>query len=456
MTILVPIEIKVREFNSRSFLISKLINNTNFDIVVGEKSKVYNLFKHNTGMYLLSKGGPKPTFRFPKEKYKNNFIGIMDEEGPIMNMDNNEMRTRLHDYIIKNIDDYFFWGDKDLFSAKKYFKRYVNKINNFGHPKYDLLKKENIKFYKTEINKLKKKYGKFIFIPLSHSTDQIVNKDKYTIHNYNVKKNLNKTLKNYKKFLINDKKNYLKLISFIEDLAKKNPNLNIIIRPHPRQKIDLVQKRFSKNFHNIKVVYEGVITSWIAACDLYIHSGCTSFLEAASLQKKIIYVYENEDYKSSKMFKDYGYYFESYKKCLQFLTRKINYKFFKLNNSSKPKSIITNTKNNKYFYKDFIRFLKKNYHNKLKPLQILYSKKNKLEIFYSKCKVLVKKQILKFSTLRYFLSLINVSYLLTTEYKKKKFPYLHKSELKDSLNRIPTKKFDIIELSENLFLIKKI
>ena len=99
--------------------------------------------------------------------------------------------------------------------------------------------------------------------------------------------------------------------------------------------------------------------------------------------------------------------------------------------------------------------MKKNYHNKLKPLQIFYSKKNKLEIFYSKCKVLVKKLILKSSILRYFLSLINVSHLLTKDYKEKKFPYLHKSELKNSLNRIPTKKFDIIELSENLFLIKK-
>ena len=79
MTILVPLEIKVREINSRTFLISKLLDKTNFDVVIGEKSKVYNLFKHNEGMYLLSKGGARPSFRFPKEKYKKNFIGIIDE-----------------------------------------------------------------------------------------------------------------------------------------------------------------------------------------------------------------------------------------------------------------------------------------------------------------------------------------------------------------------------------------
>ena len=156
MTILVPLEIKVREINSRTFLISKIIDSTNFDIVIGEKSKVYNLFKHNEGMYLLSKGGPKPNFQFPKKNYKKNYIGIVDEEGPIMNMDNNEIRTRLHDHIIRNIDDYFFWGDRDLFTTKKYFKKHTCKINNFGHPKFDICKKENIKFYKREIKILKK------------------------------------------------------------------------------------------------------------------------------------------------------------------------------------------------------------------------------------------------------------------------------------------------------------
>ncbi len=456
MTILVPLEIKVREINSRTFLISKIINNTNFDIVIGEKSKVYNLFKHNDGMYLLSKGGPKPFFQFPKKKYKKNYIGIVDEEGPIMNMDRNEKNSRLHDYIIKNIDDYFFWGDKDLFTSKKYFKKYTNKINNFGHPKFDICKKENIKFYEKEIKNIKKKYNKFIFIPFSHNPDQIENKKKYTIHSYNIKKNLDKTLKNYKEFLNNDKKNYIKLINFTEELAEQNPNLNIIVRPHPRQNIDLVKKRFKKNLPNIKVIYEGVITPWIESCELYIHSGCTSFLEAASLQKKIIYICENEDYKSSKMYKHYGYHFTSYKKCLTFLRKKIDKKYFHLSHSSKPTAIISNTKNKKYFYKDFIKFIKKNYDNKLQPIKKTYPTKTKIENYIGILKVFVKKLLIKVPILRQIVFLINPSLLLTKEYKEKKFPSLDISELKNYLNRTTTKKFNIIKLSDNLFLIKKI
>ena len=99
MTILLPLEIKVREFHSKIFLASKLLDETNFDVVIGEKNKVYNLFKHNQGVYLLSKGGPRKRFGFDKKKYRNNFLGILDEEGPISNFDVNEKIIRLNVFL---------------------------------------------------------------------------------------------------------------------------------------------------------------------------------------------------------------------------------------------------------------------------------------------------------------------------------------------------------------------
>ena len=91
-----PLEIKDREFHAKIFLASKIIENTNFDVVIGEKNKVYNLFKHNKNVYLLSKGGPKLGFRFLKKNIKKNYLGILDEEGPILNLDKHEKNTRLH------------------------------------------------------------------------------------------------------------------------------------------------------------------------------------------------------------------------------------------------------------------------------------------------------------------------------------------------------------------------
>ena len=127
MTILLPIEVKVREFHSKIFLASKILNKTNFDVLIGEKGKVYNLFKKNKRVYLLSKGGPRLGFRFEKNKYKDNFIGILDEEGPISNFDVDEKKSRLNSYILENIDDYFLWGNEDLNKNNSFFYRFKKK-----------------------------------------------------------------------------------------------------------------------------------------------------------------------------------------------------------------------------------------------------------------------------------------------------------------------------------------
>ena len=92
-----------------------------------------------------------------KKKYKDNFLGILDEEGPISNFDVDAKRSRLNSYILENVDDYFLWGNEDLSKNNSFFFRFKKKLKNYGHPKFDILKKNHIKFYEKEIKLLKKK-----------------------------------------------------------------------------------------------------------------------------------------------------------------------------------------------------------------------------------------------------------------------------------------------------------
>ena len=68
MTIALPIEIKVREYLSKAFLAYKIVENSDQNVVIGEKNKVHSLFKKNENIFLLSKGGPAKLFKF----YNNN------------------------------------------------------------------------------------------------------------------------------------------------------------------------------------------------------------------------------------------------------------------------------------------------------------------------------------------------------------------------------------------------
>lgn len=459
MTILLPIEIKIREFHSKIFLASKLLERTNFDVVIGEKNKVYNLFKHNQGVYLLSKGGPRLRFSFNKKKYKNNFLGILDEEGPISNFDINEKKSRLHKDILKNLDDYFLWGDDDLKNNKSFLKCIRKNLYTFGHPKFDLLKKNHIRFYQKEITKLKKKYGKFIFVSSSFPVDQVMkqsafNKFRFDNFFFVMEKNKDLIKRDFDNYLKKEKENYLNLIKLLNKFASQNPNTNIIFRPHPRQRLDLVKKRFNNKNKNIKIIYEGVITPWIAACELYLHGGCTSFLEAASLEKKMIYFVPSEHSKKAQMFKKFGYYFNDFNSCLNFM----NSKKFNLKKTQKPKHIIANSDTKFLFYKEFTNFLKNKYSNKLFSLKKFYKEKNTINKSFSKKKPFIKKFLLNTPILKEIFFKVDGSNILSQEYKLQKFPNLLKKEVNQYLlyKPKPKKKIIVKELSENLFLLKSL
>lgn len=460
MTILFPLEIKNREFHSKIFLASKILEKTKFDVVIGEKNKVYNLFKNNKNVYLLSKGGPRPGFRFEKTKFRNNYIGILDEEGPILNLDIDEKKTRLHNYILKNIDDYFLWGEKDLNSNKHFFRKYKSKLKLFGHPKFDILKKNQIKFYKKEITNLKKKYKKFIFVSSSFPVDQIMKTklfNKFRFHNFEMGKKKTIIKKKFEVYLEKEKKNYISLIDLLKKFSIDNPDVQIIFRPHPRQNIVLVKKRFGKKFPNIKVIYKGVITPWIAACELYIHSGCTSFLEAASLNKKVICFIKNNHSKKAKMFKEYGVYFSNFKRCIDFMNNSINKKNFFIKKTKKPLTIIHNSFEKNFFFICFINFIKKKYDKKLSPIQNYYKEESKYYNFFSSLKISVKKLFLYVPLLIDLLFLFKPSHILTYDYKKKKFPHLFKKEIKKYLY-LPSKlknKIKILQISKDLFLLSR-
>ena len=459
MTVLLPLEIKDREFHAKIFLASKILENSNFDVVVGEKNKVYNLFKHNKNVYLLSKGGPKLGFRFLKKKYKKNFLGILDEEGPILNLDKHEKNTRLHRKILGNIDDYFLWGEKDYSSNKSIFNRFKKNLCLYGHPKFDLLKEDNIKFYENEIRQIKKRYKKFIFVASSFPVDQVMQKksfNKFRFHNFEMGKKETIIKKNFDKYLKIEKDNYLNLINLLEKLAINYPNLNIVFRPHPRQDINIVKTRFSKKLKNIKIIYKDVITPWIAACDIYLHSGCSSFLEAATLEKKIKYFSKSDHEKKAKMYKEFGNYFNNLDKCYNFLKRSKKNNHFIFKKSKKPKLIIENSNTNKTFYKKFINFLEKKYSKKLSSIKNFYPKKNTINSSLDELKVNTKKLILKSSFLEDMIFQLNASNILSNKYKMKKFPYLKKKEILKYVFRLSKKKqIQVTQLADDLFFLRR-
>ena len=99
------------------------------------------------------------------------------------------------------------WGIEDFKKNKPFLKRFKKNLHIFGHPKFDILKKTHIKFYQKEINKLKKKYGKFVFISSSFPVDQIMNQSAFNKFRFD---NFFFVMEKKKDFIKKDFDNYLK------------------------------------------------------------------------------------------------------------------------------------------------------------------------------------------------------------------------------------------------------
>ena len=113
-----------------------------------------------------------------------------------------------------------------------------------------------------------------------------MNEDLYKIYVEKTFKN-KLSVTNFNQNLDNDYENYIGLVNLTKKLAINNPKKTFIFRPHPRQDLKKVLKRFGKIPKNLKIVFKFTSTPWIICSKYFIHSHCTTVYEALILQKRI-------------------------------------------------------------------------------------------------------------------------------------------------------------------------
>ena len=461
MILAIPIELKVREFLNKLYLTSRLLHLTKFDIVFGKKSQVYNFFKKNNNVILLSKGGVKSNFIFNKEHLKNNKIMLLDEEGPMFNIGKIDQKIRASKYVVSRCEKFILWGKKDLL-VNDSFKKNKNKFPILGHPKFDLLKEPQSKIFEKECKAINKRYTKFVFIASNfNGGDSEIDSDLYYKYYQNsLPKNKRKQNAVFVKKVLNaDYINYANMIDLVINLAKKFPKINFIFRPHPRQNIDLVKKRFPRNLKNIFVNYEHTITPWIMNCEYYIHSGCSSVFEASILKKKIIFLVQKNIPARPEIFSKIGYSFTNKKDAIDYLRGLfLNKKKYTNKKSLLDKNVIENS-DKKNFSDSFCALINKlniksNNYNKI----IIQDDVPKLDILKI-IKIFIKKIILKSNFGISVLNKINPNLLLTKKYKDKKYGRSSVIEIKNVLNKFvklqgKKKTYKIKEIGQELYYIK--
>lgn len=459
MIVCFPIEIKIREFLPKLLITYNILKKRNISVILGEKRNLFINYQKSRDLIVFWKGGGTHLTNFFKEISKRNYLFNLEEEGPVDRFRVHDINLKIKKNLLNLYDKIFIWGKADLIHFKK-----RNNNNNiysvFGHPKYDLLKKPYVGIFNSYVDKIKKKYKKFVFIPSSFGTDSYITEENYKIYLHGIYKN-NFAIDHVDKVIETEKKNYLSLIKIIKILAENNKDIQFVFRPHPSQNLDLVKSSFGIIPKNIKIVYRYSVTPWIIACDLYLHGGCTTVFEAAILKKKIIYCTSEDSYIHYDKFEKIGKFFVNIKKCQNYinllLKKKIKYKY---NYDTVVNKVIYNYKNKISFCNNFTNLLQSKYLKKNKSLLALHDYKEKKNFFYKRILSTLKLVILKLPPLLRLISMFKINFVFDSYYKRNKFDYISKNEISYFLNKLSSlesKKFKymITKMRNNVYKIER-
>ena len=201
-------------------------------------------------------------------------------------------------------------------------------------------------------------------------------------------------------------------------IAKENPDINIVFRKHPHEDPKKTFLRFKGKPNNLHIVYKYNVTPWIIASTVYLHSGCTTSLEAAILKKKI-FMYKPIIDKSirERELSKISNFFSDERKLIIEINK--NLKSNKSSNYIKIKSLIYNNNSKDLFYKSFIKYINK--YKNLNSEIIFHKKLGKFEEIIFELKKFILK-ILSF-TKNLILNTIFAQYVPEKySFSKKKYP----------------------------------
>jgi len=358
--IVIPIEIKIREFLSKLYLALQIVQNSNFKVIIGGQRFLTRKIFFKNCIWIDKNTQPKHREKYPI--HLDNKILMLDEEGPICFQHKSIIKERYYlKLLCKQVDMFLFSGKFDL--KKINYRKIKKKTSLIGNIKLNFLNSNLNKVFFKENLYIRKKYKNYIFITGHYPSAIVRTQDEWiksvTRNILGNTGNLSRHISSKIKFNNLRKKNYISLLELTKKIAKDNPQRNVVFRKHPLESFSFIKKYFKNKPKNLKIIYKYSVTPWIANSALHIHAGCQSSLETIKLKKKLVTYMPYYTKECFSIYRNFKPFFFNEKKCLEFIKyKKKNTKFSqkKLNNIS-----LSFSKN--CLAKNLIKIINKNFKN---------------------------------------------------------------------------------------------
>lgn len=334
MNIYLHLEVLNRELDSKLLLATIAASRGHEVIVSDQESIIKGLTRKflTPGIFHTKSLTPSKAKILKHQKIINTGCKITstDEEAGLVDYGYDKFaKLRYGNKTLKQASAIFAWGPEDYKTLKKIYPTQSKKIYKTGSPRADLWQPFFFDYWENkDHNDLKKP---FLLVPSNFGGILAMNSLEKRILVLKKGEYFKRDPKMLKR-LIDDESGKSKMIGFFAEavkyIAKKNKNFNIILRPHPMEKIDLWKILFN-GIKNIKVIRDDSISLWVKNSFAIMHNGCTTALEATISQKPVISYTPFKAKFTRELANDLGFKVTSLKK--------LSYKIEKIFKSSKKK-----------------------------------------------------------------------------------------------------------------------
>jgi surface carbohydrate biosynthesis protein len=276
---ILPCEIKSREFESKLLLACCLVER-GWTTVVGSRNDIHmQLHKFPRSVYV----GKDVRFSSQKIVTLLKLLGhpfvAMDEEALFYLSRERYRSARVDGRVLRAAKALFAWGPDNALAWKEAPEYAGAPIIETGNGRIDLLRPELRRVHFAKQQELEAAHGPFVLINTNFGS---IN---HFISNLSVKQNENpKSPAPPQGYFVHRKQIYDSFVELLPKLAKRFPDLNFVLRPHPSENHDIWRETIA-GFSNFKVISEGGIIPWVLASKAIIHNGCTTGIEAYLLDK---------------------------------------------------------------------------------------------------------------------------------------------------------------------------
>ena len=321
--IFIPIEVKTRDLVSRLWLACALVNKGQ-SVVFGRQREVMSFARRSSDGCYFDKSISSNKLNFYNQLIGNNIrIAAIDEEGLscVYNM-NAYLTHRMSDCTLPLVEKLFVWGsvERNLIIENK-LENVIPKILVSGNPRFEFNVKFAREFWKEEVTDLGLRYGKFIFFASSFSIKTPLGGVNEMLKNLQRLGRIDdwQSRAEYRKKLTDIERVQLHCVRLLISICQNFPKTNVIIRPHPAESDDAWDPVLNL-CSNARIERRFDITPWCIASDIFLHSSCTTALEAMAVGAKVIsFVPEKNIEFAEHISNKVGHYAESAESVLSLL-----------------------------------------------------------------------------------------------------------------------------------------